>query len=91
MTVINIIGFALLVVACVGVLSSCSFLVLALVGVAKFHRESEEQRRFARQNDRQPPVSLLKPVHGAEVRLKENIESFFRQDYPDYEILFAAD
>src|SRR3989442_1097401 len=91
MTVINIIGFALLVVACAGVLSSCSFLVLALVGAAKFHRESEEQRRFAKQNDRQPPVSLLKPVHGAEVRLKENIESFFRQDYPDYEILFAAD
>src|SRR6266536_472480 len=91
MTVINIIGFALLVVACVGVLSSCSFLVLALVGAAKFHRESEEQRRFGKQNDRQPPVSILKPVHGAEVRLKENIESFFRQDYPDYEILFAAD
>ena len=38
-----------------------------------------------------PPVSVLKPVHGLEARLKENIESFFRQDYPDYEILFAAD
>ena len=34
---------------------------------------------------------MLKPVHGLEARLKENIESFFRQDYPDYEILFAAD
>jgi ceramide glucosyltransferase len=30
-------------------------------------------------------------VHGLEARLKENIESFFRQDYPDYELLFAAD
>ena len=30
-------------------------------------------------------------MHGLEARLKENIESFFRQDYPDYEILFAAD
>jgi len=38
-----------------------------------------------------PPVSVLKPVHGNEARLKENIESFFRQDYPEYEILFAAD
>lgn len=34
---------------------------------------------------------MLKPVHGLEARLKENIESFFRQDYPKYEILFAAD
>jgi len=30
-------------------------------------------------------------VHGDEARLKQNIESFFRQDYPEYEILFAAD
>jgi len=38
-----------------------------------------------------PPVSVLKPVHGLEAQLGKNIESFFRQDYPDYEILFAAD
>jgi len=38
-----------------------------------------------------PGVSILKPVHGLEADLKENIESFFRQDYPSYEILFAAD
>jgi len=38
-----------------------------------------------------PPVSVLKPVHGPESRVKENIESFFRQDYPAYEIIFAAD
>ena len=40
---------------------------------------------------RLPPVSVLKPVHGLEAQLRENIESFFRQDYPNYEILFAAD
>jgi len=38
-----------------------------------------------------PPVSVLKPVHGLEAQLRENVESFFRQDYPQYEILFAAD
>ncbi|MFZ0880394.1 MAG: glycosyltransferase, partial [Candidatus Acidiferrales bacterium] len=43
------------------------------------------------ENDRLPPVSVLKPVHGLEANLKENIESFFRQDYPSFEILFAAD
>ena len=41
--------------------------------------------------DALPPVSILKPVHGAEAQLKENLESFFRQDYPAYEILIAAD
>src|SRR5262249_22531420 len=35
--------------------------------------------------------SVLKPVHGLEAQLRLNIESFFRQDYPHYEILFAAD
>jgi ceramide glucosyltransferase len=88
---INAIAIAALVVACIGVLSSSIFLILSLLGAAKFHRESEEQRRFAEKDNKWPPVSVLKPVHGAELRLKENVESFFRQDYPDYEVLFAAD
>jgi len=88
---INSITIAALVVACIGDLSSSIFLILSLLGAAKFHRESEEQRRFAEKDNKLPPVSVLKPVHGAELRLKENVESFFRQDYLDYEILFAAD
>ena len=35
-------------------------------------------------------MTLLKPVHGMEPRLAENIESFFRQDYPNFEIVFGA-
>jgi ceramide glucosyltransferase len=87
----SVIGIATLAIACLGVLSSLSFLILALVGAVKFHRESQQQQQFAEKNAYWPAVSLLKPVHGAETRLKENIESFFRQDYPDYEVLFAAD
>jgi hypothetical protein len=37
-----------------------------------------------------PPVSLLKPLHGAEPGLREYLEGFFLQDYPEYEILFCA-
>jgi ceramide glucosyltransferase len=88
---INSIAIVALVVACIGVLSSSIFLFLALLGTAKFHRESEEQRQFAEKNSQLPAVSVLKPVHGAEPRLKQSVESFFRQDYPEYEILFAAD
>jgi ceramide glucosyltransferase len=85
------IAYILLGVAIAGTLSSTVFLVLATLGAAKFHRDARRQRWTAQAGKSLPPVSLLKPVHGMEVRLKEKIESFFRQDYPHYEILFAAD
>jgi ceramide glucosyltransferase len=37
-----------------------------------------------------PPVSLLKPLHGAEPNLAQHLEGFFEQEYPAYEILFCA-
>ncbi len=35
-------------------------------------------------------MTILKPLHGMEPRLEENLESFFRQDYPDFTIVFGA-
>jgi ceramide glucosyltransferase len=37
-----------------------------------------------------PAISVLKPLCGQDDRLEENLRSFFTQDYPDYEILFAV-
>ena len=37
-----------------------------------------------------PPLTLLKPLHGAEPDLELHLSGFFEQDYPAYEILFCA-
>ncbi|MGA7218461.1 MAG: glycosyltransferase [Candidatus Sulfotelmatobacter sp.] len=75
----------------IGTVSSSVFLCLVLAGVFRFRSDVRRQSHSLPDDSQLPPVSVLKPVHGLEARLKENIESFFRQDYPKYEILFAAD
>jgi ceramide glucosyltransferase len=84
--------FAIMTIAVGGMVTSTIVLILSLVGAVKFRRDARRDRKaFARLGKDLPPISVLKPVHGNEARLKENIESFFRQDYPEFEILFAAD
>ena len=84
--------YLLLAVAIIGTISSTVVLILALVGAVQFRRIARRERAaFEKICAELPPVSVLKPVHGNEARLKENLESFFRQKYPKFEILFAAD
>lgn len=83
--------YALLGVALLGTLTSFIFLGLVLLGCARFHQDARRRSRKEHGVGHLPSVSLLKPVHGPEARLRENFASFFEQDYPDYEVLFAAD
>ncbi|MGA7524686.1 MAG: bacteriohopanetetrol glucosamine biosynthesis glycosyltransferase HpnI [Acidobacteriaceae bacterium] len=71
-----------------GLLTSTISALLALIGLVHFLRSHagarEHSAAFA------PPISLLKPLDGNEPNLEAHLESFFRQDYPRFEILFCA-
>jgi ceramide glucosyltransferase len=88
---LEIVGYILIAVATIGTLSSTLYLGLVLAAVAKFRAESRKLLHPPVADANLPAVSMIKPVHGLEPQLRENIESFFRQDYPKFEILFGAD
>jgi len=76
--------------ALIGTLSSAVFLGLAVAGVVRFHAEARRQIRSVPEDAQLPPVSVLKPVHGLEAQLKENIRAF-PAGLSELRILFAAD
>ena len=68
-----------------GLFTSTISTVLAIAGLVHFRRSAKATGAgFA------PPVSLLKPLAGAEPNLEAHLESFFKQDYGAFEILFCA-
>jgi ceramide glucosyltransferase len=74
----GIVGFASLAVA-------AGYAVLALVAVIVWRI-----RRTVRTPSKLPPVTVLKPLCGAEPGLYENLRSFCQQDYPEYQIVFGV-
>jgi ceramide glucosyltransferase len=88
---LQIAGYILLAVALIGTLSSTVYLGLVLAAVVKFRGDSKRLLNPPAADADLPAVSVIKPVHGLEPQLRENIESFFRQEYPSYELLFGAD
>ena len=60
------------------------FTVVTLTFRKGRHATKREPREY-------PFVSLLKPVKAVDDDLTANLESFYRLDYPAYEILFAVD
>jgi len=74
--------------ALTGTVTSAIYCAMALVGALRFaRRKRREERQPA---EYLPPVSVLKPLHGTEPDLEENLRRFFDLDYPEYELLFCA-
>jgi ceramide glucosyltransferase len=70
-----------------GLVTSTIFAILVLAGLVRFLRQP---RAASSATAFSPAVSLLKPLDGAEANLEAHLESFFDQDYPEFEILFCA-
>jgi ceramide glucosyltransferase len=79
--------YALLGLAVFGLVASTivtGIVLSAVPGYLRERRQARAQQVFA------PPLSLLKPLHGAEPGLETHLATFFEQDYPEYEILFCT-
>ncbi|MFL5334607.1 MAG: bacteriohopanetetrol glucosamine biosynthesis glycosyltransferase HpnI [Geminicoccaceae bacterium] len=67
---------------------------LAVAGIAQCLLGWMLVRRFARGDagsaSVQPPLTVLKPLHGDEPLLAEGLATFCRQDYPAYQLVFGV-
>ncbi|MBI4461162.1 MAG: bacteriohopanetetrol glucosamine biosynthesis glycosyltransferase HpnI [Acidobacteria bacterium] len=70
------------------VIAATAYSLIALWGVFRFGRQRKSDTQASQSFT--PPISILKPLYGAERELEGNLESFCQQDYPRYEILFAV-
>jgi len=63
------------------------YYLLVLYSSWRYFRQPAEKvdRSYA------PPVSILKPIRGLDPDAYENLASFCRQDYPEYEMIFCVD
>jgi ceramide glucosyltransferase len=74
---------ALLGECCLGIAAGYSALTFLAVVVWRLQRPSQPPLE-------QPPVTLLKPLCGAEPGLYEHLRGFCVQDYPDYQVIFGV-
>lgn len=82
----------LLGLAFLGLISSTVFLGMVIVAALRYLRRSrfEQAHALVVPDKLLPPVTILKPIHGMEPALEENLESFFAQDYPEFEVIIGA-
>jgi len=78
-------------VAALGTVASLSFYFLSGVGLVSFLSHSRKKSRQAMPPDSElPPVSILKPLKGADPEIWESFYSHCEQDYPEFQIIFGV-
>jgi ceramide glucosyltransferase len=83
--------YALLGLAVFGLITSTVFAGIVLFALPEYLRERRAAiGELSARPGFTPPLTLLKPLHGADAGLEAYLGSFFAQDYPEYEILFCA-
>jgi len=70
------------------VLSAIAYYGIALVGGLSWFADRQRQRKLGLNFT--PPVTILKPVRGADAEAYKNFASFCRQDYPEVQIIFGV-
>src|SRR5712675_1620864 len=75
--------------AAFGMISSSIYYLLCLWSAAAFLRE-RQAAEGARPTQALPPISILKPLKGADPEMYESFRSHCSQDYPEYEIIFGV-
>ena len=65
-------------------LGSVVYCVLVVIGAARYLRSGAPSLRNL------PPVSVLRPLSGAEDNTEANLRSLFEQRYPRFEILLSV-
>src|ERR1700679_1903541 len=78
-------------IAVFGLITSTVFAGIVLRAVPRFLQERREAlAKNAELPACAPPLTLFKPLNGSEPGLEQQLDSFFVQNYPEYEILFCA-
>jgi ceramide glucosyltransferase len=89
---VDLVWRALLLLALAGSFTSTIYLAMTLVATSRYLSRARAAKQAAEVTPASslPPVTIFKPIHGMEEQLAANLESFFRQDYPDYEVIFGV-